>query len=129
MPYIEVLSSVDASNQARQALVATLTQAITTSFNVPPSAVTVFFQPVAPLHYGYRGELGYLDGPSRVFIKLHAYRRTMELRRAVAMSISVAAARCFGTTLSEVSIYFLEREFDEVTHDGVLVSDGPLPVL
>jgi phenylpyruvate tautomerase PptA (4-oxalocrotonate tautomerase family) len=129
MPYVEVLSSVDAPPEARQAFVATITEAITADFNVSPSAVTVFFLPVAPLYYGYRGELGHQAGPPRVFIKLHAYRRTAQPRRAVAMPISEAAARCFGTTLAEVSIYFLEREFDEVTHDGVLVSDDKQPVL
>ncbi len=129
MPYIEVLSSADAPQEAKQAFVTALTQAITAAFNVPPTAVTVFFLPVSPQHYAYRGELGHQGDNPRVFIKIHAYRRTAAPRRAVAMPISTAACRCFATTLQEVSIYFMERAFDEVTHDGRLVSDGPLPAL
>ena len=129
MPYIEVLSSADAPAEAKQAFATALTQTITEEFNVPPTAVTVFFLPVAPQHYAYRGELGHQAATARVFIKIHAYRRTATPRRAVAMPISKAACLCFGTSLQEVSIYFLERAFDEVTHDGLLVSDGPLPAL
>jgi len=129
MPYVEILSSVDAEPRAKQALVGAITDAITGAFNVPPTAVTVFFLPVAPSHYGYRGELGHAaDGP-RVFIKIHAYQRSAAPRRAVAMPISQAAGACFGAPLAHVSIYFLERAFDEVVHDGHLVSDGPLPQL
>ena len=129
MPYVEVLSSTDAPPEAKQAFVTTLTHAIVSEFNVPPTAVTVFFLSLPPSHYAYRGELAHQAADARVFIKIHAYRRSAQPRRAVAMPISEAACRCFGTTLSEVSIYFLERDFDEVVHDGALVSDGSLPAL
>ncbi|MEP9350451.1 tautomerase family protein [Xanthobacter sp. KR7-225] len=129
MPYVEILSSADAAAAAKQALVRAMTDAITGAFNVPPTAVTVFFLPVAPENYGYRGALGEAgDGP-RVFIKIHAYQRPAGPRRAVALPISQAASTCFGTPLKHVSIYFLERAFDEVVHDGHLVCDGPAPVL
>lgn len=129
MPYVEILSSVDAEPRAKQELVGAITEAITGAFHVPPTAVTIFFLPVEPSHYAYRGELGHsTDGP-RVFIKIHAYQRTADPRRAVAMPISRAASACFGAPLKHVSIYFFERAFDEVVHDGHLVSDGPLPQL
>lgn len=129
MPYVEILSSVDAEPPAKQELVSAVTDAIAREFNVPSTAVTIFFLPVTPANYGYRGELGHaVDGP-RVFIKIHAYKRPVDPRRAVAMPISQAASACFGAPLKHVSIYFFERTFDEVVHDGHLVCDGLLPAL
>lgn len=128
MPYIEVISSSDPDMAAKQDFVTALTATVVAEFGVPPTAVTVFFRPADPRHYAYCGRLGE-QGQPRVFIKFHAYRRDAAHRRAVAGPISDAACVCFQTPRESVSIYFFERNFDEVVHDGHLVSDGPLPVL
>jgi phenylpyruvate tautomerase PptA (4-oxalocrotonate tautomerase family) len=128
MPYIEILSSRDPADEQKQSLVERLTGTIVEQFHVAPTAVTVFFLPIDPAHYAYRGRLAD-DGSPRVFIKFHAYRRDAERRRAVAAPISEAVAACFSTEIENVSIYFFEREFDEVVHDGLLVSDGKRPAL
>lgn len=128
MPYIEILSSVDVDPQAKRKLVGAITNAITTEFSVGSDAVTVFFQPFSPDCYGYRGELGHAGEP-RLFLKIYAYRRTARHRAAVAGPISAAVAACFGTSEHSVGIYFFEQGFDEVVHDGRLVSEGPLPAL
>jgi phenylpyruvate tautomerase PptA (4-oxalocrotonate tautomerase family) len=129
MPYVEVIAPANVTVESKQAFVTAVTRAITDAFRVPATAVTMFFWPLAASDYAFRGELGCRDPEPRVFIKIHVYRRNAAPRRAVANPISEAACACFRTPLENVAIYFMEREFDEVVHEGRLVSDGPLPIL
>ena len=45
---------------------------------------------------------------------------------AVAEAVTPALAACFDTTGHNVAVYFLDRERDEVAHDGHLASDEPV---
>ncbi|MBT2334825.1 hypothetical protein J7E49_13035 [Variovorax paradoxus] len=124
MPYLEILAPGAPETRKRTASRA-LTDGVVASFGVEPSTVTLYFMPVAPHDYAHEGQLGHVgagEGP-RVFVKVHAYRRTRDQRRALAAAITPALAACFGTASHNVAIYFLDRERDEVAHDGHLASD------
>jgi len=122
MPYVEILAPRAAESNKRVVTTA-VTDGIVASFGVDPSTVTIYFQPVEDGDYAHEGALGYGDAPARIFVKVHAYARSMEARRAVAQALTPALADCFGTTTANVAIYFLDRTRDEVAHDGHMASD------
>lgn len=128
MPYVEILAPRAAESRKR-VVAAAVTGGIVESFGVAPSTVTIYFQPVASDDYAHEGVLGYGMAGARVFVKVHAYRRSLDERRAVAASITQALATCFDTPGHNVAVYFLDRERDEVAHDGHMASDeAPLQV-
>ena len=122
MPYVEILAPRADSSRKRE-LAGVGTRGIVDGLGVAPSTVTIYFQPIEPADYAHEGELGQPDAGSRVFVKVHAYRRTPDERRAVAEAVTPALAACFDTTGHNVAVYFLDRERDEVAHDGHLASD------
>ncbi len=122
MPYVEILAPRAAASKKRIAAAA-VTDGIVASFEVDPSTVTIYFQPVDAEDYAHEGALGYGTAAARVFVKVHAYRRDVEARRRVAQALTPAIAACFATTTANVAIYFIDREHDEVAHDGHMASD------
>ncbi|MDB5892597.1 MAG: hypothetical protein JWQ88_128 [Rhodoferax sp.] len=122
MPYVEVLAPRAAAIEKRK-LTGVVTDAIVRSFGVAPSTVTVYFMHVGAEDYAHAGEFGLPPAGARVFVKLHAYRRSTEQRRAVAEAMTPALSACFDTPAHNVAIYFIDREREEVAHEGHLASD------
>ena len=125
MPYVEVLAPRAAAAEKRQ-LTQAVTDGIVRGFGVAPSTVTIYFVPVGTDDYAHAGAFGLPPAGARVFVKLHAYRRNADQRRAVAEAMTRALAACFDTPAHNVAIYFLDRERDEVAHEGHLASDEAL---
>lgn len=125
MPYVEILAPRAAEPRKRQ-LAQAVTDGIVRGFGVAPSTVTIYFLAVDTDDYAHAGEFGLPPTGARVFVKLHAYRRHADERRAVAEAMTPALAACFDTPAHNVAIYFLDRERDEVAHDGHLASDEAL---
>lgn len=122
MPYIEILAPRAADADKRKATEA-ITDGIVRGFGVVPSTVTLYFLPIAIGDYAHAGAFGLPPAGARVFVKVHAYRRSADQRRAVAEAMTPAIAACFDTAAHNVAIYFIDRERDEVAHDGHLASD------
>jgi len=125
MPYIEILAPRVAAAEKRQ-LSQAVTDGIVRGFGVAPSTVTIYFVPVGADDYAHAGAFGLPPAGARVFVKLHAYRRNADQRRAVAEAMTPALAACFDTPAHNVAIYFIDRERDEVAHEGHLASDEAL---
>lgn len=123
MPYVEIIGPrADAAN--KQILVGTVTDGIAGAFGVSPSIVTVYFLSVDTDDYGHEGHLGFDRAGARVFVKVHAYRRSLNERRAVAAALTQPVAACFDTPVHNVAVYFLDRESNEVAHGGRMACDG-----
>lgn len=122
MPYIEILAP-RAAPTAQRDLVRAVTDGIVRGFDVAPSTVTIYFVPIGVDDYAHAGESGLPPTGARVFVKVHAYRRDAAQRRAAAEALTPALAACFDTGAHNVAIYFLDRERDEVAHEGHLASD------
>lgn len=122
MPYLEILAPA-ASPAAKRVFAKAATDAVVRGFGVKPSTVTLYFVPLAIDDYAHEGLLGAPASGSRVFVKVHAYRRSVDERRAVAAALTPALATCFDTTPQQVAVYFLDREQDEVAHEGHMASD------
>lgn len=122
MPYVEILAP-RAATPAKRRLAQAVTDGIVRGFDVTPSTVTIYFVPVGIDDYAHAGAFGLPPAGARVFVKVHAYRRSADQRRAVAEAMTPALAACFDTPAHNIAIYFLDRERDEVAHDGHLASD------
>ncbi len=125
MPYVEILAPRAPAAEKRR-LTQAVTDGIVRGFGVTPSTVTIYFVPVGTDDYAHAGEFGLPPAGARVFVKVHAYRRDPDQRRAVAEAMTPALAACFDTPAHNVAIYFLDRERDEVAHEGHLASDEAL---
>lgn len=101
----------------------TITDAIVTGFGVGPETVTIYALPVAPEDYAHAGEVGDRARRQRVFVKIHAFRRTAEARASVAASVTGAIAAAYAVEPDLVAVYFLDRAPDEVAHGGRLADD------
>ena len=121
MPFVEILGP-PAAPDARAALTRDLTAGIVDGFGVDPGTVTVYFLPIAADDYGHAGVLG-ADARQRIFVKIHAYRRHADRRRAVAASVTGAIAAALAADPALIAVYFLERAHDEVAHGAKLGSD------
>lgn len=122
MPYVEILAPRAAAAEKRQ-LTRAVTDGIVRGFGVEPSTVTIYFLALGTDDYAHAGTFGLPPAGARVFVKLHAYRRSADQRRAVAEAMTPALAACFDTPAHNVAIYFIDRERDEVAHEGHLASD------
>lgn len=122
MPFVEVLAP-PASPDATAALARSVTDGITQGFGVGPETVTIYFLAVAPAAYAHAGAMGTGPRAQRLFVKIHAFRRDTARRRAVAASVTQAVATALAADPSDIAVYFMEREPDEVAHGARLASD------
>jgi len=122
MPYVEILAP-RASGPRKRELAGEMTRVIAGAFGVTASTVTIYFLPIDCDDYAHEGVLGDPEAGMRVFVKVHAYRRSLQERRAVAEAVTPAIAACFAVSTRDVAVYFMDRERDEVAHDGHMASD------
>ena len=123
MPYVEVIAPPSGAVR-RAAFVRASTDALTTLFGVSAQTVTVYFVPVPTDGYGHDGELRHYDGPhARVLIKVHAYRRGVDIKRQAAAALTDAFAAASGAHPERIAVYFFDRAHDEVAHAGRLSCD------
>lgn len=121
MPYIEILGPpIDTARKAKAA--ETLTASLTEVLSVTPSTVTCYFVPFGEADYAHAGAMG-SGRLQRILVKLHAYRRPAAVRRRAAEVLTRDLAAAFDTPASEIAVYFMERDLDQVAHDGRLSSD------
>jgi phenylpyruvate tautomerase PptA (4-oxalocrotonate tautomerase family) len=121
MPFIEI-TGFDQKEPVRRQLAAGVTRALAAAFGIDEEIVTVYFHPVDAAHYAHAGALA-PPGPERTFIKVHAFARDVERKRAAARHMCEAAAATLQVPPKNVVIYFFDRPAHDVAHGGVLASD------
>jgi len=141
MPYLEILArnlhlgqdnyaaNTRALRDARSALAKDMTEAVVSAFSVLPATVTLFFIPLNEEAYAHEGELAAdmsSDDPrrQRIFVKVHAYARSIVQRRALAVALTPLLACYYDASPDKVAIYFIDRTFDEVAHGGQMATDS-----
>lgn len=122
MPYLEILAPAIPIDR-KATLAKSITDGLMSAFDVDAPTVTLYFLPVTPDDYAHAGEMGTSHTSIRVLLKVHAFRRGAAQRRAAAVALTEAACLAYGTEGSNVAVYFLDREKDEVAHDSKLASD------
>lgn len=122
MPYIEVYD-FDADTAQRTEATRAITDSLALTYEISASIITVFFHSVTPQNYGHEGFFGDKAAPGRIFIKLHAYPRSDQMRRNAAVRITASVAAAYGASPACIALYFLERQTNEVAHAGRLACD------
>lgn len=122
MPFVEILAP-DLPEVRHPAAAAAVTEALVAALGVAPGTVTLYVPALAPGGYAHAGASG-AAAQRRAFVKIHAFRRPVERRRAAAASVTRAVAEAYALPPADVAVYFLDREPDEVAHDGRLESDA-----
>lgn len=122
MPFVEILAP-PREPRVRAAAARAVTDAIVTGFEVARETVTIYTLGVASEDYAHAGEVGDDGRGQRIFVKIHAFRRSLAQRAAVAASVTGAVAAAYEVEPELVAVYFLDRAPDEVAHGGRL-ADG-----
>jgi len=122
MPFIEI-QAPPVDREARAALARGATEALVASYAVDPGIVTTYFIDIDPVNYAHGGELGGPSEAQRVFVKVYAFSRPIERRRAAARSITDAICGVTGWAGKNVIVYFLEVTPAAAAHAGLLQSD------
>ena len=121
MPFIEI-TGVAHDDEQRRRLSARLTQSLAGAFGISPDIITIYFLPVAAREYAHAGVLA-PPGESRSFVKVHAFRRDVAMKRRAAQAMTEAFVESTQTDPKNVAIYFFDRDPQDVAHGGVLASD------
>jgi hypothetical protein len=121
MPFLEILVP-DPLWPALHDAAPALTGALVRAWGISPDIVTTYLCRVPGDAYLHAGKLN--PETTRIFVKLHAFRRSAQARAdaAAALTETLVAA---GLRPGDVIIYFMDRAPDEVAHAGHLQSATP----
>jgi phenylpyruvate tautomerase PptA (4-oxalocrotonate tautomerase family) len=122
MPFLEI-SAFDPVYRRRGELSLALTQALAAAYGIKKEIISIYYFRFDREDYAHAGRHPPPAVDQRTFIKLHAFRRDIEMRRAAARALTAAVVDVAGADPESVILYFLEREKDEVAHAGQLASD------
>ncbi len=123
MPFLDI-TVFDHSRGQREQLSCGVTDALTQAWSISPEIVTLYFQLLRDDECAHAGAL-VPAAAARVFVKVHAFPRSTELKRAAAAGMTRAIAHALQLPPKAVAIYFLDRERHDVSHAGVLAIDEP----
>jgi len=121
MPFIEI-TGVDQKDELRGRLIARLTDGLAEAFDISREIVTVYFRPIAARDYAHAGELA-PPAEIRNFLKVHAFRRDVAMKRRAAKAMTDAFVVTTGVDPKNVVIYFFDRDPQDVAHGGILACD------
>jgi phenylpyruvate tautomerase PptA (4-oxalocrotonate tautomerase family) len=122
MPYLEILAP-PAPPESKAALAKSITDALMSTFGVGAETITLYFLPITADDYAHAGKMGAHGTGQRILLKVHAFRRSVAERRAAAIALTQGVCTAYGVPGTDVAVYFLDRERDEVSHDSRLASD------
>jgi hypothetical protein len=122
MPFLEVFDAAE-EPEKRQAAGRGMTDALCEAYGIKPDIVTCYFVGFGPNAYLHAGKIPETSAEKRIFIKVHAFARSVDLRRVAARTMTDAAAAAYGVQTSTIAIYFFDRAEEDVAHNGILACD------
>ena len=121
MPFLDI-TVLEHTREQRGELSRRLTEALTLVWAIDPEIVTLYFQVLRDDDCAHAGVL-VPARQARVFIKVHAFARSVAMKRVAADAMTRALVEVLQLPLKAVAIYFLDRAHDEVAHGGLLALD------
>lgn len=121
MPFVEI-TGIAQDEERRARLSARLTEGLAGAFAISRDIVTLYYLPVAASDYAHAGVLS-PPGEIRTFVKIHAFRRDVAMKRLAAAAMTRAIVENTHADPKTIAIYFFDREPQDVAHGGVLASD------
>lgn len=120
MPFIE-MQGPPVDRALRAELARGATDALVAAFAIRPETVVSTFIDVDAERYAFGGAIA--ERPQKVFVKVYAFPRPIELRRRAARAMTDAICSASGWEGENVIVYFLEVPPDAAAHAGVLQND------
>ena len=121
MPFLE-LTLFEHTRAQRSGLSQGLTNAVVQAWAIGADIVTLYFQVLGDDECAHAGAL-VPARDMRVFIKVHAFPRTLLQKREAARAMTQVVAEVLQLPPKSVAIYFLDRPHQDVSHAGVLAVD------
>ena len=122
MPFLEIFDFTD-EPEKREAAGHSMTEALCCAYGIKPDIVTCYFLSFGQQAYMHAGKSSRARAEKRIFVKVHAFQRSLDLRRKAARAMTDAAALAYGVDASTVAIYFFDRATEDVAHNGILACD------
>lgn len=119
MPFLEIFD-FEATPDERRKATKLMTESLCEAYGIAPDIISAYFFSIDENSYAHCGIYGYQSDIKRIFVKVHAFRRSVEHRRKAARMLTDAFAASYGVPEKSVAIYFLDRDPDEVSHAGML---------
>ncbi|MCF3642763.1 hypothetical protein LXM94_22615 [Rhizobium sp. TRM95111] len=119
MPFLEIFD-FEAAPETRRNATELMTKSLCEAYGIPSEIVSAYFFAIDENGYSHNGIHGQSNEVKRIFVKVHAYRRPVEIRRKAARLLTDAFAASYGVPEKSVVIYFFDRDPDEVSHAGSL---------
>lgn len=119
MPFLEIFD-FEATPDTRRNATKLMTQSLCEAYGITPDIISAYFFDIDENSYAHGGIHGYSTDIKRIFVKVHAFRRSVEHRRTAARMLTDAFVAAYGVPEKSVAIYFLDRDPGEVSHAGIL---------
>jgi len=119
MPFLEVFD-FEATPDTRRIAAERMTKSLCEAYGIEPDIVSAYFFGIGEDGYAHRGIHGQSSEIKRIFVKVHAFRRSIDARRKAARMLTDAFSSAYDVPEKAVAIYFFDREPDEVAHAGIL---------
>jgi phenylpyruvate tautomerase PptA (4-oxalocrotonate tautomerase family) len=119
MPFLEIFD-FEATPEERCEATELMTDSLCEAYDIAPEIVSAYFFDIDETSYAHRRTYGYSAEIKRIFVKVHAFRRPIELRRKAARMLTDALVAAYGVPDKAIAIYFFDRDPDEVSHAGLL---------
>jgi len=121
MPFLEVFD-FDATPDVRRTAAERMTTSLCEAYDIAPDIVCIYFFGITDDSYAHGARYGQSAQTKRLFIKVHAFARTVQLRGQAARMLTDAVVQAYGVARDAVAIYFFDRARNEAAHAGVLAS-------
>ena len=122
MPFLEIFDFTD-EPEKREAAGRSMTEALCEAYGIKPDIVTCYFLSFGYQAYMHAGKFPGTPAEKRIFVKVHAFQRSLGLRRRAARVMTDAAALAYGVDAATVAIYFFDHATENVAHNGILACD------
>lgn len=117
MPFIEV-SDHGPGEQIREFASHHMTDGLCQAFAIKPEIVTIYYNSMGHYSYAHAGKYGETAENMRIFIKVHAFPRSAQLKADAARRITGAVVTAYGAAPKDVIVYFFDTAQADAFHGG-----------
>jgi len=118
MPFIEVIDH-QPSEETRALATRGMTDGLCEAWGIKPEIVTVYYFSTPDYSFGHAGKHGKYAEKFRIFIKVHAFPRSADLKAAAARTLTDSVTAAYGFDPKSVIVYFLDTDPADAFHGGI----------
>lgn len=93
------------------------------AFGISADIITCYFHDSTD-GYAHAGKFGDHADKMRIFVRIHAFRREIDVQNQAAMLLTKAFEAAYQLPRENIAVYFVEREMADAYHGGISASDA-----